>query len=399
METLAYLHLSVANEEPADTNYTLRAIWKNPQLLTLLNSPRFSTRAAVPLLSLTVALGILGLARQAFALAKPGDRSSEVTALQQRLQKLGYFKGPTTGYYGPLTKQAVLRYQQAKGLTPDGMVGTSTQASFGEHHKQAVEEPSHPIWKIGDRDSKVSEIQNTLAAAGYPSSTSGVFDQETAEAVRLFQQAKGLKVDGIVGKQTLAALSEQPQSEKIEKESKLDESKLDDSKPSESKLDDSKPNDFKANDFKANDSKPNDFKANDSKPNDFKANDFKANDSKAESKKTMRWESIEEPDNQAVEESSKSAWQIGDRGSKVREIQKKLVAAGFQSGADGFFDEKTTEAIRLFQRSKGLRVDGIVGQETLAALSGNPKTESKPEPQNTTPWYEDKSAPLAPFTR
>lgn len=371
METLAYLHVAAANEESTDTHYALAAIWKNPKLLTCLNSSQFSTRAAVPLLSLTVVLGILGLAKQAFALVKPGDRNSEVMALQQRLQRLGYFNGPTTGYYGPLTKQAVLRYQRSKGLAADGVVGASTKSALEEQRKQVVEEPSHPIWKIGDRDSKVSEIQKTLADSGYPSSTNGVFDQETQEAVRLFQQAKGLKVDGIVGKETLTALSDKSESRTLENESTPDEVKLNQPTPDELTL---------------NQPKPDELTLNQPKPDE---------------KKSIRWESIEEPETQAVEDSTKSFWQIGDRGSKVSEIQKQLATAGFQNDANGVFDFKTQEAVRLFQRSKGLRVDGIVGEQTLTALSDKdkPKTQLQPEPEKTTPWYEDNSAPLNPFTR
>ncbi len=347
METLSYVHLAVADEAPADTDYTLAAAWKNPKLLNWLNSPQFSTRAAIPVLSLTVVLGILSMARQASALVKPGDRSTEVTALQQRLQKLGYFKGNVTGYFGPLTKQAVMQYQQAKGLTPDGAVGASTQASLDEHHKSAaVEEAPHPMWKVGDRDVKVREIQRTLAQAGYPTSTDGVFDRETSEAVRLFQQAKGLQVDGIVGKQTLAALTGKPDNE---------------STPAPK------------------------------------------NEPTPAPKKNIRWDAIEEPTEPVIEESAKNTWQIGDRGSKVSEIQKNLAAAGFHNGSDGLFDLKTQEAVRQFQQAKGLKVDGIVGKETLAALSENPKENLKNEPKTeqkkTTPWYEDKSAPLDPFTR
>lgn len=352
METLSYLHIALTNEDPTDTNYTLRAAWKNPKLLTLLYCSQFSTRAVVPLISLTVILGLLGMAKQAFALAKPGDRSAEVTALQLRLQKLGYLKAKATGYYGPLTRQAVMRFQQAKGLAPDGVAGASTQASLSGYQEQTRQEPPHPTWKVGDRDAKVGEIQKILADAGYPSSTNGVFDQETEEAVRLFQQARGLDVDGIVGKETLAAMSEKPKSQNL---------------------------------------------ANEPIPEP-------TNESTPESKKNIRWESIQEPDTQAVEETTKSVWQIGDRGSKVSDIQKRLTSSGFSGGADGVFDMQTEKAVRQFQQAKGLEVDGIVGEQTLAALSGNSTTTSKPEllkpePQNTTPWYENNSAPLAPFTR
>jgi peptidoglycan hydrolase-like protein with peptidoglycan-binding domain len=97
---------------------------EDPKIFAQFNQQKLSTRAAFHLLSLTVALSILGMATQASALIQEGDRGSEVNALQQRLQQLGYFKANVTGFFGPMTKEAVILFQQAKGLTPDGVVGT-----------------------------------------------------------------------------------------------------------------------------------------------------------------------------------------------------------------------------------------------------------------------------------
>jgi polysaccharide biosynthesis protein PslG len=52
-------------------------------------------------------------------------------------------------------------------------------------------------------------VQHHLAAAGERVPVRGRFDARTAAAVRRFQAAKGLLVDGIVGRQTAAALAEQ----------------------------------------------------------------------------------------------------------------------------------------------------------------------------------------------
>lgn len=210
METFAYIHLALANEAPADTDYTASISNQvRPNLFERLNQQKLSTSAALPLLSLTVALGILGMARQASALVKFGDQGSEVTALQERLQELGYFKTNVTGYFGSVTKEAVIRFQQAKGLTPDGVVGTSTEASLGEKPLQSpeqVSDSSKQILQLGDRGSQVSAMQKRLAAAGFSSGENGTFDEATQDAVQRFQQTKGLMVDGIVGEQTLAAL-------------------------------------------------------------------------------------------------------------------------------------------------------------------------------------------------
>lgn len=54
---------------------------------------------------------------------------------------------------------------------------------------------------------------------------------------------------------------------------------------------------------------------------------------------------------------------IGSRGEDVRKLQAKLCCA-----VDGIFGPITEEAVKAFQKSKGLTVDGIVGPKTWAQL-------------------------------
>ncbi|MFB8788535.1 MAG: peptidoglycan-binding protein [Potamolinea sp.] len=206
METLAYLHLALAEEAQDSSDCTAElSSWKKPNFLSWLDWPHLSTKAAIQLLSITIAVGILGMARQASAMSRLGDRSPDVTVLQERLLELGYFKGEISGYYGTITDEAVKKFQQAKGLTPDGIVGTNTQAALDE---SAVKESTKETLRLGDRGEQVSNLQQKLAAAGFAvSSQKGAFDEETEAAVRQFQQTKGLTVDGIVGNQTLGALT------------------------------------------------------------------------------------------------------------------------------------------------------------------------------------------------
>jgi peptidoglycan hydrolase-like protein with peptidoglycan-binding domain len=65
------------------------------------------------------------MARRAVALQK-GNRSSQVTSLQKKLQAAGYFEGPITGYYGSLTQAAVSKFQKAKGLIANGIADEVT---------------------------------------------------------------------------------------------------------------------------------------------------------------------------------------------------------------------------------------------------------------------------------
>ncbi len=60
----------------------------------------------------------------------------------------------------------------------------------------------------------------------------------------------------------------------------------------------------------------------------------------------------------------------GDEGAAVRDIQDRLDALGFHSDPDprSRFDGGTVEAVKGFQKARGLDVDGIVGPDTWRSL-------------------------------
>ena len=62
---------------------------------------------------------------------KRGSRGEDVLHLQTRLQALGYDPGKSDGIFGEKTEAAVIRFQQDKGLKPDGIVGAKTWNAIG----------------------------------------------------------------------------------------------------------------------------------------------------------------------------------------------------------------------------------------------------------------------------
>ncbi|HML45320.1 MAG TPA: peptidoglycan-binding protein [Clostridia bacterium] len=63
--------------------------------------------------------------------------------------------------------------------------------------------PSYPtVMKPGDVGSSVSDLQNTLAALGYPMAADGDYGQGTVQAVQALQKTLGLTADGVVGAMT-----------------------------------------------------------------------------------------------------------------------------------------------------------------------------------------------------
>lgn len=59
-------------------------------------------------------------------LQRLGSRGEAVSQLQERLQQLGHYTGAIDGVYGQLTFAAVTQFQQAEGLTVDGIAGPAT---------------------------------------------------------------------------------------------------------------------------------------------------------------------------------------------------------------------------------------------------------------------------------
>lgn len=62
-----------------------------------------------------------------------GSRGSQVKELQQRLTILGFYTGPITNYFGPLTRDSVIKFQKTYNIFPHaGYVGNLTRGKLNE---------------------------------------------------------------------------------------------------------------------------------------------------------------------------------------------------------------------------------------------------------------------------
>ena len=89
----------------------------------------------------------------------------------------------------------------------------------------------------------------------------------------------------------------------------------------------------------------------------------------------------------------------GDKGPRVETMQRILVRLGFLTESafatgPGVFGPKTEAAVTAFQRSAGLRVDGVVGKDTESALVAAMK--AKAGTRSGTKLTDDDDAPSTP---
>ncbi|MCI6587314.1 MAG: peptidoglycan-binding protein [Clostridiales bacterium] len=248
-----------------------------------------------------------------------GDKSAQVMVMQQYLMELGYLSTQPDGQFGAGTERAVKLFQEANGLTADGVAGKGTlsilysgsavayggssggsSSSGSSPAATATPRPNTDIviqWESEGDD--VRQYQQRLVELGYLSSkyVTGKFNQPTVEATKAFQTMNGLKVDGAAGPQSLKLIY-----------------------------------------------------SNDA----LNADGVRVGDLLMSSSGTSVSEVLT----------------AGMTGEQVRQVQSRLAELGYLSASfvNGVYDDNTRQAIRRFQQANGLTADGAAGSATQSRL-------------------------------
>ena len=126
-----------------------------------------------------------------------GSADPAVRDLQEALKALGHDPGPIDGMFGTMTEAAVKAFQQARGITADGIVGKVTWINIDEADQ------SEPVLKMGSTGLPVRRAQKRMSLVGYDvGGVDGRYGTRTEVAVKNLQQQRGLAVDGVVGPET-----------------------------------------------------------------------------------------------------------------------------------------------------------------------------------------------------
>ncbi len=142
-----------------------------------------------------------------------GSTGADVVDVQRMLQALALYDGDADGIYGQHTRAAVRSFQDARGLAIDGIVGSRTRGELASLHRAAqsgmVLAADGTLLRRGISGNTVRALQTILDLLGFsPGPIDGLFGPLTNDAVIHFQRDNSLTVDGIVGVQSRAALTQ-----------------------------------------------------------------------------------------------------------------------------------------------------------------------------------------------
>ena len=233
-----------------------------------------------------------------------GMSGSEVTSLQNDLVAAGYLARTVDGDYGSTTKEAVALFQKAKRLPVTGRADDDTRAAIERAAGAGYRPGGGVVYAEGNRGSMISDMQVRLQAVGYlKGGIDGVYGEDTTNAVRAFQKAKGIPVSGAIDEMTYSALRN------------VDSS-------------------------------------------------------------SASYESSGGEEGSSASRGA-SLYIIGDSGSEVPSIQRKLKKMGYLDGSvDGIYGGDTASAVKAFQDDEGLSSTGMVDGDTLARITSEYAAQS-----------------------
>ena len=309
-----------------------------------------------------------------YSLLKRGSYGSAVRELTQRLSDLGYPVSVTSSY-GDSVAAAVRLFQQANGLSADGMAGQATQAAL--YSLAAVPYgggEEYPTLVRGDRGlALIYTLQQRLKDLGYYSiRVDGIYGSGTQRAVRWFQQVNGLTATGTADSVTQKLLYSSA------------------AKPASGWSGGSYVTLSRSGYYDARVvTLQRRLKAlgylSGSADGYFGTKTYRAVRS-FQSRNGLSVTGVADPYTQEVlysssakaasgSSSSSTGYRLlywGCRGDAVRRLQQALLNAGYKQvrTADGIYGQWTYDAVRAFQKDHGLAVDGIAGKNTQNALYG-----------------------------
>jgi peptidoglycan hydrolase-like protein with peptidoglycan-binding domain len=331
----------------------------------------------------------LGLSSSPYLGLTQGNQGDNVRLLQSALIGQGIaVAGGADGVFGASTTAAVKTFQTRKGYLATGTVNAATAAALGS--VAAVTSPAPALTaaalpaastpavrgdaivaglKIGARGPEVQRVQELLIKAGVSvvGGADGVFGALTANAIKSFQNSRGIAASGTVDQATLDALTAAAgvapaaPATPASPAAVLQKGSLGEAvKTAQQQL------------MNAG------IAVKGGADGVFGTNTAAAVSAFQQARGLPVTGAIDAataaalaaPNSPTAAVSPLLGLKAGSLGTSVQQLQQSLMAAGVtvRGGADGIFGPATSQALKEFQTSQGITASGVVDDATVAAL-------------------------------
>lgn len=306
---------------------------------------------------------------------RENSSGATVSKVQTELKALGYYYGQITGNAGPKTVAAIKSFQGKNGLTADGIAGPQTIAKIDAAYEakggsSSGSGSSASGLKLNSKGTDVRNLQQDLTTLGYYwADITGNFGAKTETAVRRFQEENGLTADGVAGTKTLNAIAAA-----VARKGGTPASggsagttlKLNSQGTKVSQLQ----TDLKQLGYYYAEITGNFGAKTEAAVKAFQKAKGLTADGVAGTKTLNAIAAAVDKAGGSSSGSSSTNMKLGSTGTAVSALQQNLTTLGYYYGdVTGHYGNLTQQAVKKFQKAKGLTQDGVASTATLNAIT------------------------------
>ena len=306
---------------------------------------------------------------------RENSSGATVSKVQTELKALGYYYGQITGNAGPKTVAAIKSFQSKNGLTADGIAGPQTIAKIDAAYEakggsSSGSGSSASGLKLNSKGTDVRNLQQDLTTLGYYwAEITGNFGAKTETAVKRFQEENGLTADGVAGTKTLNAIAAA-----VARKGGTPASggsagttlKLNSQGTKVSQLQ----TDLKQLGYYYAEITGNFGAKTEAAVKAFQKAKGLTADGVAGTKTLNAIAAAVDKAGGSSSGSSSTNMKLGSTGTAVSALQQNLTTLGYYYGdVTGHYGNLTQQAVKKFQKAKGLTQDGVASTATLNAIT------------------------------
>lgn len=306
---------------------------------------------------------------------RENSSGATVSKVQTELKALGYYYGQITGNAGPKTVAAIKSFQGKNGLTADGIAGPQTIAKIDAAYEakggsSSGSGSSASGLKLNSKGTDVRNLQQDLTTLGYYwAEITGNFGAKTETAVKRFQEENGLTADGVAGTKTLNAIAAA-----VARKGGTPASggsagttlKLNSQGTKVSQLQ----TDLKQLGYYYAEITGNFGAKTEAAVKAFQKAKGLTADGVAGTKTLNAIAAAVDKAGGSSSGSSSTNMKLGSTGTAVSALQQNLTTLGYYYGdVTGHYGNLTQQAVKKFQKAKGLTQDGVASTATLNAIT------------------------------